>query len=212
MQTVLVIDDETVFARNVRRFLDRQGFEVSIAGDGKSGLAALKRERPDIVLLDYRLPDQDGLAVLQQIRNLEFAPTVVFVTGHGNIQIAIDAINGGAAKYLTKPVALEELGLVLKKLARQQATERNLEFHRERVARGSGVSQLLGESQSMTDLRKRISHYLDAERTLGSATPPPVLITGETGTGKEIVARAVTAAASLAGEGRVAPCMPGFGG
>jgi DNA-binding NtrC family response regulator len=188
---VLLIEDEEQLARNIRLYLERKGFEVRIAPTAERGLEVLEQFRPDAIVLDFNLPGIDGLEALARIRERDPEAIVVMTTGHGSEQVAVDAMKAGAYDYLTKPVALGKLTLVLERAVRDGRTREELAYHRRRDAADGGVAALIGESPAMQRLRAAIARILEAERTLTASDPPAVLITGETGTGKELVARAL---------------------
>jgi len=188
---VLVIEDELTLAKNFKRFLERGDYDVRIAESGEEGLAQLEAHQPDIVLLDYQLPGINGLDVLQKIRKRDPQVKVILITAHGNVQVAVDAMKAGAYDYLNKPVALAELELLIARALGQERLEGALSYYQQKEAESGGVAALLGASTTMTKLKTRLRRMLDAEAGLCDDTPPAVLITGETGTGKELVARAI---------------------
>ena len=110
---VLIIEDEASLARNIKDYLEEDGFEARICGDGESGLKLFETFRPDIVLLDLRLPGMDGLAVLRQLRGRSPEARVIMLTAHGSNGIAAEAIKAGAYEYVAKPVALSELRRII---------------------------------------------------------------------------------------------------
>jgi len=187
---VLIIDDEETLARNIRTYLTRHGYEARIAGSGEEGLAALDSFNPDLVLLDFQLPGMDGLEILRRIRTAARHVKVVMMTAHGGVPVAVDAMKAGAYDYLTKPLALSELKLLLDKAIGQEQLEGALAYYQNRQAERSGLNKLLGESPPMQALKRKIQQFIDAEERLTEGEPPAVLITGETGAGKELVARA----------------------
>lgn len=188
---VLLIEDEAQLARNVKLFLERKGFEVRLALTAELGLAALDEFRPDAVVLDFNLPGMNGLEALARIRSIAPEAVVVMVTGHGSEQVAVDAMKAGAYDYLVKPVALDKLKLVLERAVQEKRRSDELDYRRRRDARRDSAPTLIGNSTAMQRLRDAIARILAAESGLPGGTPPTVLITGETGTGKELVARAL---------------------
>jgi two-component system, NtrC family, response regulator AtoC len=188
---VLIIDDEPTLARNMAVFLERHGHDARVTHSGEEGLALYPQFRPDVVLLDHNLPGMDGLEVLRRLRTLDPQVKVVMVTGFGSVEVAVRAMKLGAADYLSKPVSLNALQLLLDRLAGQTRLEQTVEYFQQRQATRSGMESLIGASESMQALRARIHRLLDAEQQLADAEPPAVLIQGETGTGKELVARAL---------------------
>jgi DNA-binding NtrC family response regulator len=189
-QGVLLIEDEEILAKNIKRYLERRGYDVVIAGTAAEGLRQFEDSDPDLVLLDLNLPDLHGLKVLEEIRRRDMRVKVVCMTGHGSVQIAVDAMKGGAFDYLVKPVILSELKILIDKALGQERLEGALSYYNARDAGGSGLDKLLGNSPAMAALRKRIQTIVEAERHLVQGEPPAVLVRGETGTGKELVARA----------------------
>ncbi|MFQ5783928.1 MAG: sigma-54-dependent transcriptional regulator [Alphaproteobacteria bacterium] len=187
---VLVIDDEKMLARNIESYLSRRGHEVQLAFNGDDGLAALETFSPDIVLVDFMMSRIDGLAVLRRIRETGSQFKVIIMTGHGDEKLAVRAMKEGAYDYLSKPVVLDKLKLLLDKAAGEDRIAGALAYYQESQAEKSGLAKLIGESAEARALKARIRRFLDAERRLLEGAPPAVLIHGETGTGKELIARA----------------------
>ena len=191
LPAILIIEDETTLAKNIKTYLVRDGFDVHVASKGGDGLAEFERFKPDIVLLDFNLPDMNGLEVLTQLRTLDARIKVIMMTGESNVQVAVSAMKAGAYDYLSKPLVLRELRILLEKAAGQQRLEDTLSYYQQREAGEGGMVKLLGESPPMKSLKQKIRQLLDAERLLTDGPPASVLIIGETGTGKELVARAL---------------------
>jgi len=188
---ILIVEDEATLARNIGLYLQRHGFETEIAGSAEEGLQRLDAFKPDAVLLDLRLPDMDGLTALARMRAAESRLLVILITAHGTVETAVEAMKAGAYDFLTKPVALSKLKLLLDKALGEQRRDGALSYYREREAQSAGLDKMLGESEAMLALRRKIAQVLDAERQLIDADAPAALVTGETGTGKELVARAL---------------------
>jgi len=188
---ILIVEDEATLARNIGLYLQRHGFETEIAGSAEEGLQRLDAFKPDAVLLDLRLPDMDGLTALARMRAAESRLLVILITAHGTVETAVEAMKAGAYDFLTKPVALSKLKLLLDKALGEQRRDGALSYYREREAQSAGLDKMLGESEAMRALRRKIAQVLDAERQLIDADAPAALVTGETGTGKELVARAL---------------------
>jgi len=188
---ILIVEDEATLARNIGLYLQRHGFETEIAGSAEEGLQRLDEFKPDAVLLDLRLPDMDGLTALARMRAAESRLLVILITAHGTVETAVEAMKAGAYDFLTKPVALSKLKLLLDKALGEQRRDGALSYYREREAQSAGLDKMLGESEAMRALRRKLAQVLDAERQLIDADAPAALVTGETGTGKELVARAL---------------------
>lgn len=189
---VLVIEDEATLARNIGRYLGRAGFEVRIAGTLREGWFAYETFCPDVILLDLALPDGNGLDLLARFRAHDRLAKVIILTGHGSISTAVEAMRAGAADYLTKPIALGELHILLDKVLGQGRIEEALKYFQGRDARDSGLAAILGASPAIAALLAQITRLIEAERSLPPGEmPAPVLVRGETGAGKELVARAL---------------------
>lgn len=188
---VLIIEDEATLAKNIKSFLDRHGYEARTAATAEDGLAQLETFKPDIVLLDFHLPGMDGMQALARISELDSRIRTIMITGNSSIQMAVDAMKAGASDYLSKPVILSELRLRIEKILGQNRMEQTLTYYQERAARSGGLQKLIGDSAPMRALRATIEQLLNSERQLEEGTVPAVLIVGDTGTGKELVARAL---------------------
>jgi len=194
--SVLIVEDEPVLARNMLLYLERHGISCQTAASGEEGLEAMETARPDAVVLDHNLPGQDGLTVLRRMREREPQLPVVMATGHGSEQVAVEAMKAGAFDYLIKPVSLHQLKQVLDRAVQQQRQAQELRHLRGGGVAGvvptaQGLAALLGDSVAMQRLRSRLRQLVDAEERMSDGHPPAVLIGGETGTGKELVARAL---------------------
>ncbi len=187
MANILIVDDEETFARNAAKFLEKGGHSVRVALTAADGLEVCAAFGPDLVVLDYRLPDMDGLMVIGRIRRLDPEVPILMITGHGSIELAVDAMKAGANDLLTKPVALGELRQRIGLLTERQRESSRLRYFEARERDAGQLESLVGDSTVMCELRERIRRIaaIEARETL-----PPVLIIGETGTGKELVARA----------------------
>ena len=188
---VLIIEDEAILAKNIKLFLGRAGYDVKIAETAEDGLAQLEVFKPEVVLLDFNLPGMSGLECLERLRAIDSTIKVVIITGHGNVELAVNAMKAGAYDFLTKPLSMSKLRLLLDKAMGEERQAQTLSYYRARDARESGFEKLIGESDAMTALRDTIKRVIAAEQNLCDTDAPAALITGETGSGKELVARAL---------------------
>jgi DNA-binding NtrC family response regulator len=186
---VLIVEDERVLAEAMSDYLARHGFETAVAGSGEAALDAVHRSEPDLVVLDYQLPGMDGVEVLREIRQRAPQAAVVMLTAHGNVKTAVEAMRAGAFDYLTKPIDLEELALVLGRAGSHARLERELHLLQGAGTRGAPGERIVGTSEATRNLRAQVERLAGLDQGPGGA--PPVLISGETGTGKGLVARAI---------------------
>ncbi|HEV8702975.1 MAG TPA: sigma-54 dependent transcriptional regulator [Candidatus Polarisedimenticolia bacterium] len=182
MATVLIADDEKNIRASVVRLFDLEGHKALAAADGGEALAILRKDDVDLVILDLQMPGQDGFAVLAEMQALQIDAPVIVLTGHGSIEKAVLAVKRGAHDFLEKPPDPGRLMLSAKNaLALGRLKRENRELRGALAAR----HRLVGESQAMADLRREIAR--------AAAGGGAVLITGENGTGKEMVARSIHA-------------------
>ena len=191
MHRAMVVEDDEMLADNLRTYLEKRGWDVSVFHTVDSALAMLESLRPDVIVADYILPGKTGLELLKEVRAVDPQIKVVMATGHGDVQLAVEAMRSGAYDYICKPLVLAELGLLLERAIGTTRMENTLSFYQSSQARRGGLSALLGESPQMTSTRGKIRQILEAESALTDGLLPPVLVTGETGTGKELAARAM---------------------
>jgi len=187
---LLIVDDDQVARELLAETLGREGYRVRVAGGGAEALGLAGAEPFDMALVDLRMPDLDGLAVLKQLAMIQPDLPVVILTAFATIETAIAAVNAGAFDYLSKPFRMEEIKLVVRRTldARRLARE-NLQYRQELGAR-YGFEGLIGQSHQMVEIYKLIARMAALDTT--------VLIEGETGTGKELVARAIHGASGRA--------------
>ena len=187
---VLIVDDEEVLAGAMGDYLRRFGYAVTLRSSGEEGLRSIDQEPPDIVVLDFRLPRMDGLEVLRRIKESRPEIEVILLTAHGSVEGAVEAIKLGAFDYLSKPLDLEELRLVVGKALHSVRQGQELDYLRSRVDRENPSREIVGGSEQILQVKKLIQQIAAIEALSGKEAPA-ILITGETGTGKELVARSI---------------------
>lgn len=196
---VLVVDDEELFARAVVKKLRRSGVECELALDLAGARDRLAGSRPDLVLLDVRLPDGSGLDFLRELRAGGHADLPVLVlTAFGGLEDAVAAMKERAVDYLAKPIDLDELMVKIEHVLGQAELSRQLEYSRQREQRAANDVPLVGKSAAMRTLVARIARIRQLAGRSGGI-PPTVLIQGETGTGKDLAAQALHRGSDRAG-------------
>lgn len=186
MGAILIVDDDRTIRRNLARLLASEGFATVEAEDGASGLRAIEAGEPDAVLLDLKMPGVDGLEVLRTLGERLNKLPVIVVTAFAGAAPAIEAMKIGAYDYLSKPFDIDEVLLTLRRALRQRALAAELEALRSEQSSADGDSppaEMVGSSAAMRAVFKAIGR--------AAATDEPVLILGETGTGKELAAWAL---------------------
>jgi two-component system response regulator AtoC len=181
--TVLIVDDERTLARAVKAFLSEAGYETEVAGDAERALELVESLRPDVVFADVRLPGMSGIDLLRRIRDFDPAIPVIIMTAHGTIEGAVEAVKLGAFDYMKKPVDLEELKLLADRARETALMKQELSYYRRRAANEIPFAGILGNSPALRAVMDQVRQITALDET------PPVLITGETGTGKGLVAR-----------------------
>jgi DNA-binding NtrC family response regulator len=181
---VLVVEDEPFQREMLRDFLIRQGHRVAEAEDGERALRLLSAGYFDLMLLDFRMPGMNGLEVLREARHINPEIDAVILTAYGTIETAVEAMKAGARDYITKPVELDELSLLIDRVAEHRTLVReNKVLRQELRAKGVTSDTILYKSHRMAELINLAGRIAPSQAT--------VLIQGETGTGKELFARLI---------------------
>ena len=189
-RSVLIVEDNATLAKNMATYLRQHGWEARTAPEAGTALVQIADAPPEVVLVDYSLPGMDGLELLRRLRSEHPAVKPIMITGHGSVDIAVEAMKSGACDYLSKPIALSDLKLTVEKAVRVDAPPRRSTAGQPPPGR-AGADKLIGESPPMQAMKELLRRLLEAEHALRDRDRPAVLITGETGTGKELVARAI---------------------
>src|ERR1700738_1141903 len=188
--SILVVDDESEIREGLELLLASEGYGVSSAGTGASGLAKLEEHPYDLLLLDVSLPDRNGLELLREIRRRDPQLSVVLITAYGSIDMARAAFKSGAMDYITKPWSNDELlAQVAQAVESRRLREENVQLKRALKQRFSFPS-IIGKSEKMLTLFDLVTQVAPSRST--------VLISGESGTGKELIAKAIHSASTRA--------------
>jgi DNA-binding NtrC family response regulator len=180
---VLIVDDEKNMRWVLGQSLSGDGFEVAEAADGNEALAAVAAQEPDVMVLDHRMPDKDGMEVLRTLRSKGSTFPIIMLTAHGNVALAVEAMKAGANEYLTKPFDLEELKLAIDKALKYSGLAAEVERLRSELDKEYDIQGIVASDPGMLDVLGTIQKV--------APTMATVMIYGESGTGKELVARAV---------------------
>ncbi len=187
---VLIVEDEDLFARAVTKHLKKAGFDCECAGNIADARALTKQFQPDLALLDMRLPDGNGLDLIEEL--IAKNTKVIAMTAYGEVSDAVQAIKLGANDYLKKPIDLEELLLIIQKNEKTFELQTSQDNAKQRNSHASAHAadgvDLKGDSPALQSVRMQIERISQLGH-LVDAIPPTVLISGETGTGKDVAAR-----------------------
>jgi len=183
MKSILIIEDDKLVGRTLASHLTRKGFEVSLAENGATGIERYKEIGPDLVMLDIRLPDADGLDVLKRIKEEPRNAVFLVMTAYDDMKTTVEAIKSGAFEYLVKPLNFLELDLTIEKAFQVRALEEKVSYLVEEKQKEYTIDNLIGHSSRMREVFKMIGSV--------ATTRTNILIQGESGTGKELVAKAI---------------------
>jgi DNA-binding NtrC family response regulator len=181
---ILIADDE----KNMRWVLaealsEEDDYEVVQAEDGKQALEAISEQPPDLMVLDHKMPEPDGMEVLRTVRGKSLTFPIIMLTAHGNVEGAVEAMKAGASEYLTKPFDLEELKLAIDKAMHVADLAEEVERLREEIEKDYDIEGIVASDEKMLKLLEDVKQVAPSDAT--------AMITGESGTGKELVARAI---------------------
>jgi two-component system response regulator AtoC len=183
MRRVLVVDDEENIRLVLRTLLKKHGFEVEVADSGEAALALVDTFGPDVILTDVRMPRMGGLDLLATLKAKQNTATVIVMSAYGNIDLALEAMKAGAYDYVGKPFKPDEIVLALRKAEERESLRRENRALKEQIRSENQFESILAKSPQMGEIFRTISKIAEFKTT--------VLISGESGVGKELVARAI---------------------
>jgi len=180
---ILIVEDEKAARQALSSLLSDEGYEVLTAADGAAAQTIALQQEPDLILLDIRLPDIDGLTVLEKLRQGYCDAAVIVMTAYATSSNAIKATQYGAFDYITKPINDEHLNLLIRRALEYRTLEREVSKFKTTSSAPRSIPAIVGHGPAMQDVYKMIGRVANSDAT--------VLITGESGTGKELVANAI---------------------
>ncbi|HTA90856.1 MAG TPA: sigma-54 dependent transcriptional regulator, partial [Polyangiaceae bacterium] len=183
MRRVLVVDDEENLRLVLRTLLRRHGYEVETAESGEEALGMVDSFGPDVVLTDVRMPKMGGLDLLTTLKAKGNEATVIVMSAYGNMDLALEAMKAGAYDYVQKPFKPDEVVLALRKAEERELLRRENRQLRDEIRKEHRFEDILAKSQKMQDIFRTITKIAEYKTT--------VLVAGESGVGKELVARAI---------------------
>ncbi len=181
--TILVVDDEPSHRQMLEVVLGAEGYEVAGAGDGEEAVEAVSERFYDLILMDIRMSRMGGIEALHRVREISPGIPVIIMTAYASVNTAVEALKSGAYDYLTKPLDIDELKILVKKALRHQHLEAENRLLRERIGDRFDFANIIGRSPAMKNLFEILAMVAPTEAT--------VLVTGESGTGKELIANAI---------------------
>lgn len=187
-RTILIADDEKNIRSGLQIALEDEGYDVLLASDGEEAWKTISTKSVDLLVSDLKMPGMSGQELLKRVVSSYPTMPVVILTGHGTIEAAVDAMRNGAIDFLTKPLNLDRLFLLIRRaFSNLDLVDQNVALKKElaELKRQSGYSQIIGKSEKMVRLMEKVAQVADATAS--------VLITGESGVGKELVADALHA-------------------
>jgi len=183
MKSILVIDDNRLIRQTFKSHLGSEGFEVTLAADGREGVELFRKVEPDLVILDIHLPVIDGIEVLKQIREIDGNAYVIMITAFDDMKTTVTAMKLGAFEYICKPIDYDELLLSIRKAQKMQEMDEKLDILVTEASHEWSIDNIVGRTGQMREVFKTIGML--------SRSTTTVLVRGESGTGKELVARAI---------------------
>ncbi|MEN8194093.1 MAG: sigma-54 dependent transcriptional regulator [Bacteroidota bacterium] len=181
--SILLIDDEESILTSIKSFLSRRGYDILTASNGADGIKMIEENAIDLVLTDYRMPEKNGLEVLKAAKDINPTIDVVVITAFGNVDEAVGIIKEGAYDYLTKPIDLDELENLIKRISEKRLLKSENEILREQLQEKFKFNSIISQSSEMENVLNTVGRVASSKAT--------VMIRGESGTGKEVIARAI---------------------
>jgi len=183
MSSVLIVDDEAAIRESLQTLLELEGYDVDIASDGEEGLTKLADRPYDLVLLDFAMPDRNGIEVLREIRERDAELAVIMITAYGTVENAVNAMQAGATNFIQKPWDNEKLLADVRTAVGQRRAEQEVIQLKRALKQRYNFEHIVGKSEPMLRIFDLVAQVAPSRST--------VLLQGESGTGKELIAKAI---------------------
>jgi two-component system response regulator HydG len=183
--SIMIVDDEEIIRESFRHWFKKYSRRVAAAASGAEALEKLEKFPFDVLFVDIKMPGMSGIQLLEKVKEQYPDTTVIIITAYGSIQTAVDAMKMGAADYLLKPFKPEQLSLVMEKVTQQRKLVSEYQYMKGRLEEAARFENIIGQSPAMQEIFDLIPEVAQSDST--------ILIIGETGTGKELVAKAIHA-------------------
>ncbi len=182
MHKILLVDDEAPIRSSLRELLEYENYKIEEAVDGLECMSMLKKSAYDVVLLDVKMPKMDGFDTLDRIRSIAPEVSVIMISGHGNIQEAVEAVKKGAFDFIEKPLDMNKLQITIKNAINRSTLVTETKSLRQKIRHAGKIQEIIGTSEAISRVKGDIELVAPMPRTR-------VLVTGPNGSGKELVAR-----------------------
>ncbi|MBC8385144.1 MAG: sigma-54-dependent Fis family transcriptional regulator, partial [Candidatus Cloacimonetes bacterium] len=183
MHTILIVDDEEHIRFILSELLRKEGYKTILAENGNKAIRSIQNEKPDLVLLDYKLPDINGIEVLKKIQELELSIIVIMITAYGDIKDAVTSMKLGAYDYLTKPFNNDDILMIVEKSLKTLQMSREAGNFYRKISADESIKEMMGESKEIRKVLSQVELVADSDIT--------VFLEGETGTGKDLIAKMI---------------------
>ncbi|MCD4795915.1 MAG: sigma-54 dependent transcriptional regulator [Candidatus Cloacimonetes bacterium] len=183
MEKILIVDDNKNMQLILKNILSDEGYYITIVGTGKDAIKEVQKEIPDLVLLDIRLPEINGMEVLENIKKIDTDLLVIMITAYGDIKTAVKTVKLGAYDYITKPFINDDLILTVRKALKTKNLSKEVECLRKKLEEKIEIEQVMGNSDRINKVLKQVD--------LIAPTDMSVIIQGKSGTGKEVIANMI---------------------
>jgi two-component system NtrC family response regulator len=181
--SILIIDDEDAQRSILRGYLEKKGYKIFSASSGTEGIKAIQNNLIDIVLSDFKMPDKTGLEVLEEVKKINPEISFVILTAYGTIENAVKAMRLGAFDYISKPVDLDELDLMIERIIENKNLKSEIRLLKNQLQEKFKIDSFISHSPKMEEVLSIAARAADSKAT--------ILITGESGTGKEVLAKSI---------------------